>query len=78
MDCSYVLRKESWEENADLYQRLLISNKIKGIREYLANKKRTFIDNIIVSLPQDVSIYKKENGQEQILSHESLNDIFHI
>jgi len=54
MDCAYVLRKENWEDSMYLYQRLIKSYRIKGIRKFIATEKRTFINNIIVSLPNDV------------------------
>jgi len=75
MDCSYVLRKESWHEGAELYQRLLLQNKIKDIREYIANKKRVFLNNIIVSLPNEVTLYRKVNGSEEKIEPDNLCDI---
>jgi len=59
MSCSYVLRKESWEDNSELYQRLLINDKIQSMRDFLIKNKKTFINNIIVSLPDDVTFHRK-------------------
>lgn len=58
MECGYVLRKDNWEESAELYQRLLIQNKIESIRKYLLDNERGFINNVIVSLPPDVKFIK--------------------
>ena len=52
---SYVLRKDSWEDDVQLYQRLIEKNRIKSIREHVAKKKITFYNNIVVSLPNNVS-----------------------
>jgi len=61
MDCAYVLRKDSWATGANFsYQRLIDTAKVEDIRKYLANHQRTFIDNIIVSIPDEVSFYKKD------------------
>jgi len=71
MECGYVLRKDNWEESAELYQRLLIKNKIESIREYLLDNERGFINNVIVSLPSDVKFTK--GGQEK--KFEEINQI---
>lgn len=52
---AYVLRKDSWSDSDSLYQRILIKNKIKNMREYLAVSKKVYINNIIVSLPDNTS-----------------------
>lgn len=60
MDCAYVFRKDSWSDGANFYyQRLIDTAKVENIRKYLAEFQRTFIDNIIVSIPDEVSFYKK-------------------
>jgi DGQHR domain-containing protein len=62
IDCSYVFRKESWDEDSGYYyQRLIDKNKILKIRKYLVEKQRTFIDSIIVTLPQDATFFTKDN-----------------
>lgn len=53
LEKSYVLRKDSWRDDDCLYQRLLVKNKIKDIRKFLVDNKRTFVNNIIVTLPHD-------------------------
>lgn len=73
MQCSYVLRKDSWgwNEKMELYQRLLIPDKIRKIREYLATEKMTFANNIIVSLPDAAEIYRMDNGRKVVLDLEN-------
>ncbi len=75
MDCAYVLRKENWEVGAELYQRLLIPNKIKNIRKFIAEKQKVFLDNVIVSLPENVTLYRVENNRENIVNQENLDQI---
>lgn len=53
---AYVLRKYAWLDSDHLYQRILVKNKIKEMRGYLINEKRTFLNNIIATLPVDVKI----------------------
>lgn len=63
MDCAYVFRKDSWATGANFfYQRLIDTAKVEDIRRYLANYQRTFIDNVIVSIPDDVSFFKKDDS----------------
>lgn len=67
LDCSYVFRKESWDEDSGYYyQRLIEKAKILSIRKYLIEKQRTFIDSIIVSLPKDAKFcYRDEEGNDK-------------
>ncbi|MCR3906254.1 MAG: DGQHR domain-containing protein [Tenericutes bacterium] len=58
----YVLRKDNWEESMHLYQRLIKEYRIKDIRRYVATHKRTFYNNIIVSLPKDSRILDKDEN----------------
>ena len=55
----YVLRKDNWEYTTDLYQRLIDTNRIKKIRQYVASGS-AFLNNIIVGLPPDVTFQKPE------------------
>lgn len=57
----YVLRKDNWETSAFLYQRLIEKEKIKGIRQFLAEKGEAFYNNVIVALPDGVQ-FEDENG----------------
>ena len=52
---SYVLRKDNWDNSIELYQRLIERNRIQSIRRHLATKKTTFYNNIIVTLPRNIS-----------------------
>jgi DGQHR domain-containing protein len=52
----YVLRKDGWRDDAGLYQRMISRPKIESIRKYLLSKKRVFINNIIVTLPNSTRL----------------------
>jgi DGQHR domain-containing protein len=52
----YVLRKDGWREDEGLYQRMISHKKIESIRKYLLNKKRVFINNIVVTLPNNTQL----------------------
>jgi DGQHR domain-containing protein len=58
----YVLRKDGWGDEDGLYQRMISRTKIEAIRKYLLNKKRVFINNIIVTLPSSTQL-TRDNGQ---------------
>jgi DGQHR domain-containing protein len=58
----YVLRKDGWSETDGLYQRMISKKKIEAIRRYLLSKKRVFINNIIVTLPNN-TLLTKDDGQ---------------
>lgn len=62
---SYVLRKDNWEETISLYQRLIDQNKIRKIRRFIAEKKVTFFNNIIVALPDEIT-FQRNNQQIDI------------
>lgn len=70
---SYVLRKDGWEKKTDLYQRLITPKRIKMVRDYLAEEKTAFVNNIIVTLPSDIKFLKKEKDGN--LSPVNLQDI---
>ena len=59
---SYVLRKEGWIEEDGGYQRMLRKDKIKEMRQYLANEKRVFVNNIIVTLPPETKLINEEGN----------------
>ena len=52
----YVLRKRGWRSGDSTYQRLIDKKKISSIRKYLVDKERVFINNIIVTLPDDTKL----------------------
>ena len=62
MECSYVLRKDGWDQSDGMYQRILEKKKVEKIRKYLFEKKRTFIDSIIVSLPFETTFFSNVSG----------------
>ncbi len=66
---SYVLRKDGWEKQPDMYQRLLTVKRIKSIRDFVIAKKTTFINNIIVTLPDGVRFFNKDNRETVILDN---------
>lgn len=59
----YVLRRNSWRDNINLYQRMISNKKINAIRAYLKKNKRVFINNIVVTLPHNVMTNKTNNEQ---------------
>lgn len=76
MECAYVLRKEDWETRIQLYQRLIDHRRINKIREFIAKNGRTFVNNVIVSLPSDVKFYRKDpSGNEIQIEQDSLSNI---
>ena len=59
---SFVLRKDGWEQDIDLYQRLITPKRIKSIRDFVVNNKTTFLNNIIVTLPKGVSFNRVDSN----------------
>jgi DGQHR domain-containing protein len=53
---AYVLRKDGWKDEYGLYQRMIDRKKIDLIRKHLRSQKRVFVNNIIVTLPNDTRI----------------------
>jgi len=63
---SYVLRQNGWKniDNVGHYQRMLLSKKITGMRKYLVEKNRVFINNIITSVSIDkIKLYDNEKNE---------------
>jgi DGQHR domain-containing protein len=52
----YVLRADGWRDSEALYQRLLVKNKIKEMRQYLKDEGRVFVNNVIVTFPSDTKL----------------------
>lgn len=72
LSLSYVLRKDaSWTDMDALYQRLLIRSKINNMREYISKNKRVFINNIIVTLPEETRFVDAKN--RETIKIENLN-----
>lgn len=67
---AYVLRKDNWEESMDMYQRMVTKSRINAIRKFVIKGKKTFLNNIILSLPNGLvfkdgdNVVKKENMNE--------------
>lgn len=53
---SYVLRKNSWTDPDQSYQRIIDLKKIRAMRKYLCDSKRVYVNNIIATLPFQTSI----------------------
>ena len=66
---SYVLRQNGWRdiENVGHYQRMLEQNKISKMREYLSERNRVFINNIIATISTEkVKLLDKNNNHLKI------------
>jgi DGQHR domain-containing protein len=63
LEMSYVLRRDSWRDEDGLYQRILFRGKIRKMRHYLTNAKRVFVNNIVVTLPNEAVINDPETGR---------------
>ena len=70
MENAYVLRKDSWEDSIDLYQRMLTKKRINEIRKFVVKNRKTFFNNIILSLPKGV-LFK---DGEKIISLEEMDE----
>ena len=60
IECGYVLRKDNWRTDAHVYQRLADKKRIRAIREFVAKNEKTFVNNVIVGLPDDAKIVDEE------------------
>ena len=58
---SFVLRRDGWRDESHLYQRILVPKKIKQMRKYLVDESRVFVNNVIVTLPNDTAINDASN-----------------
>jgi len=75
LEASYVLRSDSWRDEDCLYQRLLIRNKIRNMREFLTGKRRVYINNIIATLPDDTVLRDKEGQQVNVISPSKIQPV---
>ena len=64
MELSYVLRKDGWMDGDGLYQRMISRSKIRGMRQYLSQDQRVFINNAIVSLPSSTKVLATVGNKE--------------
>lgn len=53
---SYVFRRDSWRDEEAMYQRVLQKGRMNQMRKYLTSEKRVFVNNIIVTLPDDTAL----------------------
>jgi DGQHR domain-containing protein len=66
MPVSYVLRKDGWGDDENLYQRMISRSKIKSMRQFLAQEDRVFINNVIVSLPVSTKVLDQQGNQIEL------------
>jgi len=79
LDCAYVFRRDNWESQlGQYYQRLMDKPKIEKIRAHLAKEGRTFIDNIIVSLPEGTAFSKIDNKKRTDIDISSFASISNV
>lgn len=53
---AYVLRHDGWRDSDGLYQRMIDKRKISSIRTHLKEKRRVFVNNVVVTLPSDTRL----------------------
>lgn len=63
---SYVLRRDSWRDSEGMYQRVLQRGRMTQMRRYLTTEERVFVNNIIVTLPNDTMLNSYEDGQKNV------------
>lgn len=66
LNTCYVLRRDNWSDSIWLYQRLIDKDKIKDIREFVAQNGEAFYNNIIVGLPSQVRFCDEEGNYKTI------------
>lgn len=63
---SYVLRRDSWRDEEATYQRVLQRGRMNQMRKYLTTEKRVFVNNIIVTLPNDTVLNELDGAGKNI------------
>jgi len=58
----YVLRKYGWRNGGAVYQRMISNGKVAAVRKYLREQRRVFINNIIVTLPDDTKLLDEDGN----------------
>jgi len=53
---AYVLRKDGWRDSDGLYQRMISRKKVESIRRHLRSNERVFVNNVILTLPDDTKL----------------------
>lgn len=72
---SYVLRRDGWEHPDQSYQRILKKDKIKKMRKHLSDDEKVFVNNLIVTLPNNVAISKMADGKEVQLDMRDVDEV---
>lgn len=62
LERAYVLRKHGWRAGDTVYQRMISRGKIESVRKYLRDRKRAFINNIIVTLPDGTKLLDEQKN----------------
>lgn len=65
LKCAYVSRNDNWENKLELYQRLIEPARINQIRKFIAEEQKSFINNIVVSLPDSVMFSQKVSNTNE-------------
>jgi DGQHR domain-containing protein len=60
---AYVLRHDGWRDSEGLYQRMISRKKIESIRRYLRENERVFVNNVILTLPDDAKLLKSDHQE---------------
>ncbi|MHB0805882.1 ParB N-terminal domain-containing protein [Stutzerimonas nitrititolerans] len=63
---SYVLRKNSWTNPDQSYQRIIEIKKIRLMRKYLCESKRVYVNNIIATLPFQTDIQEFQPSSSKV------------
>lgn len=71
LEMACVLRKDSWDGKNDLYQRLITNKRITEVRSFLARENTMFLNNIIVTMPENISFYDEDNN---VISIDDITD----
>lgn len=74
---SYVLRRDSWRDEEGMYQRVLQRGRMNQMRKYLTTEERVFVNNIIVTLPNDTKINASDDKGKNV-DPKSLNGVMNI
>ncbi|MGS2743575.1 DGQHR domain-containing protein [Halomonas sp. LS-001] len=73
---AYVLRRNGWEKPEVSYQRMLDNKKLKEMREHLSNDQKVYINNLIITLPNNLGIYNTtDSGQKNQLNKKEINGV---
>lgn len=78
LEIACVLRKDSWDGKNDLYQRLITNKRISEVRTYLAKENTMFLNNIIVTMPDNISFFDKDKRQVSIDSISTTNEQYSV